>query len=69
MGGFDADAVRAAFDLGDRLQPLVVIAVGTADPAAPLTEELAAREQAERSRKPLEELLLPSDRVALRRSA
>ena len=66
--GFDADAVRAAFDLDERLQPLVVVAIGVADPAAPLTEELAARERAERSRKPLAELLLPNE-VALRRSA
>lgn len=69
MGGFDADAVRRVLDLDDRIQPLVVIAVGRHDAHAPLTEELATRESADRSRAPLSELLLPVPDHLLRRSA
>ena len=58
MGGFDADAVRARFDLDAALTPAVVLAVGRHDPAAELPEPLAARERAPRSREPLKALLL-----------
>lgn len=58
MGGFDAAAVTLAFGLGGRTVPLVVLAVGVADPAAPLTEELAARQSAARTRKPLADIML-----------
>ncbi len=58
IGGFDTAAVRAEFGLDDSLAPVVVIAVGRADPDAELPEHLAAREAAPRSRRPVTELLL-----------
>lgn len=58
MGGFDADAARAAFELDETLTPVVVVAVGRHDPAADLPEALAVRETAPRTRLPLEALLL-----------
>ncbi|HET9516509.1 MAG TPA: nitroreductase family protein [Actinoplanes sp.] len=58
MGGFNPTAAAAAFDLAAQLRPLVVIAVGRHDPAAPLTEALAAREVAPRVRRPIEDLVL-----------
>ncbi len=68
MGGFDAEGARAAFDLDDTLTPVVVLAVGRRDAAAELPEPLAAREQAPRTREPLEALLLSAP-VADRRVA
>jgi nitroreductase len=58
MAGFDTAAVRDAFGLDDSLAPVVVIAVGRADPGAELPEYLAARETAPRTRHPLSDLLL-----------
>lgn len=58
MGGFDADAARLRFDLGDTLTPVVMVAVGQYDPQAPLVEPLATRERAPRSREALDALLL-----------
>ncbi len=58
MGGFDAAAVSAEFGLDDTLAPVVVIAVGRADPGAGLPEHLAAREVAPRTRRPVSDLLL-----------
>lgn len=60
MAGFDADAVRAALRLSDVQQPAVVVAVGVVG-GEPLPEPLAARETRPRSRRPLSELVLPSD--------
>ncbi|WDZ83266.1 nitroreductase family protein [Micromonospora cathayae] len=59
MGGFDAGAVRAAFDLPDQVTPVVVLAVGQVAAADRLPAPLAAREEAPRSRLPLDSLLLP----------
>ncbi len=58
LGGFDRDAVRAVLDAPGHVEPVVVLAVGRHDPAAPLDEPFAARETAERTRVPLEDLLL-----------
>lgn len=59
MGGFDAAALTAAFDLPDELRPLTVTAVGTLAPAEHLADEvLIARESAPRIRLPLEEIVL-----------
>ena len=58
MGGFDADGVRREFGLSERQRPSVVVAVGVPGGEA-LPERLAQRESAERTRRPLEELLLP----------
>ena len=60
VGGFDSAAVRADFSLDDALAPVVVIAVGRADPDAGLPEHLAAREAAPRTRHPVSDLLLAS---------
>jgi nitroreductase len=60
MGGFDTDAVRAGFGLGDNLTPVVVVAIGCPDDAAGLPEPLAARETAPRTRRPVSDLLLES---------
>ena len=58
LGGFDTDAARHRFDLDDTLTPVVVVAVGRHDPHAQLPEPLAAREQAPRTREPLDALML-----------
>jgi nitroreductase len=60
MGGFDADGVTEAFDLAESVTPVVVLALGRRDPGAQLSEPLAARERAPRTREPLEDLLLPA---------
>jgi nitroreductase len=60
MGGFDADAVRAEFGLADSLTPVVVLAIGRRHDAAGLPGPLAAREAAPRTRRPLDDLLLPA---------
>ncbi len=60
MGGFDAEAVRRAFALDAGARPSVVVAVGRPG-GEPLPERLAAREQAPRERRPLAELLLPTE--------
>ncbi len=61
MGGFDTGAVTREFDLGPSLAPVVVVAVGRHDREAPLAEPLASRERAPRSRRPLDDLVLPLD--------
>jgi nitroreductase len=58
IGGFDGDAVRAEFALDEELTPVVVLAVGRADPDAELPSHLAAREAAPRTRHPVSDLLL-----------
>jgi nitroreductase len=58
MGGFDDAAIRRAFGLGDGLTPVVIIAVGRADPDAALPARLAARDKAPRTRHPVTDLLL-----------
>ena len=59
MGGFDTEAVRTGFGLGEALTPVVVLAIGRQDGAAGLPEHLASREAAPRTRHPLGDLLLP----------
>lgn len=49
LGGFSVDAARHTFCIDETLTPVVVVAVGRHDPAAALSEPLAAREQATRS--------------------
>jgi nitroreductase len=60
MGGFDTDAVRDEFGLGQTLTPVVVIAIGRPDEGAALPSPLAALEVAPRTRRPLADLLLPA---------
>lgn len=59
MGGFDADAARSAFGLGDELTPLVVVAVGSRTAPHRLPDFLVQREHAPRHRLDPAELLLP----------
>ncbi|PPF53049.1 MULTISPECIES: nitroreductase family protein [unclassified Rathayibacter] len=59
MAGFDKDAVRAAFDVDERFDPVTIAAVGVAADADALANEtLRERETAPRTRLPLEELVL-----------
>jgi len=62
IGGFDSDAVRAELALDQQLTPVVILAVGQADPQAELPGHLAAREAAPRTRHPVSDLLLRSAR-------
>jgi nitroreductase len=55
MGGFSPAAVREAFGLPVDVRPVVVVAVGLLGDASELPEELRAREQRPRVRKPLTE--------------
>jgi nitroreductase len=64
IGGFDNAAVRAEFGLADDLTPVVVIAIGRADPDAELPGHLAAREAAPRTRRPVADLLLDDPAAA-----
>ncbi|MBW8871421.1 MAG: nitroreductase family protein [Leifsonia sp.] len=56
MGGFDAEALREAFDLGERYVPVFVTALGTLGDAEALPEPLHTREYAPRTRRPLDEI-------------
>ena len=58
MGGFDADALRTAFDLPEQLVPLAVSAIGTLGSPEQLPESTRAREIAPRERRPLAESLI-----------
>lgn len=58
MGGFDADALRTAFDLPAALTPLSVSAVGVLGSPELLPEKTRERETAPRSRRALAESLL-----------
>ena len=59
MGGFDKAAAAQAFGIDSRFTPGVVVAVGLRHARAELPADLAAHESAPRSRRPLDELLLP----------
>jgi len=61
MGGFDTAGVSDFMGLGTDVTPVVVVAVGQFDDAAELAEPLATRERAPRSRRPLDDLVLPLD--------
>ncbi|PPI67637.1 nitroreductase, partial [Rathayibacter rathayi] len=59
MAGFDNDAVRTAFGVDERFDPVTIAAVGVAAEADALSNEtLRERETAPRTRLPLEELVL-----------
>jgi hypothetical protein len=61
MGGFDPEALALAFDLPDGAVPISVNAIGAAAPADRLPERYRSREQAPRTRLPLEELVVVDD--------
>jgi nitroreductase len=58
MGGFDAPGVAERFALPEGTRPVVVVAVGRHDPAAPLDEPFASRERAPRTRRSVDEIQL-----------
>lgn len=58
MGGFDRDALREAFALEARFEPLTVIALGPIGDPSTLPEVLQQREAAPRERRPLTESLI-----------
>lgn len=66
MGGFDAAGASAAFSLPAELTPVVVVAVGQHDPQAVLPEAYAVRENAPRTRLPLDELVLTAPSMGRR---
>ena len=68
LGGFDKAGAAAAFGVDPRFTPVVVVAVGVRHDQADLPADLAERETAPRTRRPLDELLLPVPE-ALRTSA
>jgi len=53
MGGFDADAARAAFHIPDDVTPMAAIALGYQAPADSLDEGFRGIELGERKRQPL----------------
>ncbi|WP_295014515.1 nitroreductase family protein [uncultured Microbacterium sp.] len=58
MGGFDRDAISAAFGLGDAFTPISVMAVGELGDIRTASEELQQRENAPRTRRPIAESLI-----------
>lgn len=61
MGGFDRDAIGAAFGFGDDLAAVTVMAVGTLGDIDAAPEALRERELAPRARRPIAELLVAND--------
>lgn len=60
MGGFDGDAIAAAFDLAEGFTPVTVMAVGALGDIREASDELQARENAPRERRSLGESVLLS---------
>lgn len=58
MGGFEVEQVRAAYEVPEGVEPIVVVAVGRQGDLSSLDEKTRRREL-ERSRRPLSELVLP----------
>lgn len=58
MGGFDRDAIRQAFALPERFEPVTVTALGPLGDPADLPETLQEREAAPRVRRPLAETVI-----------
>ncbi len=54
MGGFDPEKLRQLYPIPEGFEPVVIFAVGYPDAPDNLPEDLRKREQAPRSRKPLE---------------
>jgi nitroreductase len=61
MGGFDRDAVSAAFGLDENFTPITIMAVGELGDIRTAPEELQARETAPRTRRPIAESLLVNE--------
>lgn len=58
MGGFDPAALSSAFALDESIVPVSVTAIGVLGEASALPEPYLTRENADRTRLPLEELVL-----------
>lgn len=58
MGGFDREAISAAFELDERFVPLSVMTIGKLGDAAGLPDALREREVAPRQRLGLDEIVL-----------
>jgi nitroreductase len=59
IGGFDREIVKSEFNLDPAIAPIVILAIGKQAPISSITDEaVKAREEAPRSRLPLEELVL-----------
>jgi nitroreductase len=56
MGGFDAAALRAAFSIPERFQPMAMLTVGYQLSSSQIPEDMQEREHAPRTRRPLTEL-------------
>ncbi|MDP4960243.1 MAG: nitroreductase family protein, partial [Mycobacterium sp.] len=56
MAGFDVDAARVAFDIPDRVRPLMVIAVGSLADYRTVDDNIAERDGRLRERLPLSEI-------------
>lgn len=61
MGGFDANALSEAFDLGERLRPVSVMTVGKLGNPDQLEGVLKERELEPRTRTPREELFIVNE--------
>ncbi|MDC7804230.1 nitroreductase family protein [Sphingomonas sp. BLCC-B65] len=61
MGGFDRDAIAAAFGFGDDLVAVTVMAVGALGDIDAAPEALRERELAPRARRPVAESLIVND--------
>jgi nitroreductase len=61
MGGFEIDEARQRYGIGEGYEPVAAVAIGY--PAAPdqLPDELRQRELAPRTRKPLRDMIWPSE--------
>ena len=59
IGGFDRDVVKSEFNIPEEIAPIVILAIGKQAPISSITDEaLKAREEAPRTRLPLNELIL-----------
>ncbi|MBD3942965.1 nitroreductase family protein [Microbacterium sp. NEAU-LLC] len=61
MGGFDREAIAAGFGLGAEFTPVTVMAVGELGDIRQASDELQARENAPRVRRPVAESVLVDD--------
>ncbi|MFH8251088.1 nitroreductase family protein [Microbacterium sp. B2969] len=61
MGGFDRDAIASGFELSDDFTPVTVMAIGELGDIRQASEELQARENAPRVRRPVAESVLVDD--------
>lgn len=61
MGGFDREAIRAIFDLDERLRPVSITAIGALGDLEQLSGPLREREAAPRTRLALDDLVLVRD--------